>query len=557
MTATRQLRNSPTSTPLISTQAQHTAVALLLALLPACDAVPRSETANAGAYGGTIVVAGPTDFDFANPLVTGDARTQELNRFLLFMPLVRYGAQLSIEPYLAESWVMHGDTGATFSLRRDVFWHDGRKTSAHDVAFTYERAGNPETGYPNASYVERVTGVVVIDSFRVQLRWQAHADPLSSVALVPIVPRHLLEPIPPAQLRTAAFNRAPVGNGPFRFVSQQANDRWVLEANRDFPRGLGGRPLADRLVWRVIPDRPAQVAELLTGNADLVLIPPAEQFSQLAGRPGIHGIERPSFSYSFIGWNGRRAPFGDARVRRALTMAIDREAILAVLRGGRGDVAVGPVHPNHWSFDRTLPPLPYDPAAARALLGEAGILDSNGDGRLELPGGKLFGFELKFQAGSGFTRDAAEMIQSDLARLGVRVNLRPVDWSALVSDVTAPARKFDAVLMGWEADFRVDVSDLFHSSALDGAFQLAGYSNPRVDELLDRAGRMADRRASLPLWHELQRILRDEQPWTFLYYFPDLLLASDRLAGTEMDLRGTLASAALWRVTTPNRFAQR
>lgn len=524
-------------------------LAFLVALLLACDVGERTE-ASAAQYGGTLVVAGPGDLDRANPLVTGDAYTQEVNRFLLFMPLLRYAGDLSYEPWLAETWTVHGDTSVTFVLRRDVRWHDGTPTTAEDVRFTVQSAMNPEVGYPNAGPFANWLGVEVLDSFTVRARFRAHADPLATLALLPIAPSHLLSSIPAAQLGTAEFNGAPVGNGPFRFVSRTANDRWVFEANPDFPAALGGRPYVDRIVWRVIPERQAQVTELLTGNADLALSPPAEMFDKETG-PGTRATIRPSFKYAFVGWNGKRAPFGDARVRRALTMALNRAQMIQVLRAGQGTLATGPIHPEHWAYDASLEPLPFDPNAAKALLAESGVTDRNGDGTLDRADGSTFAFDLEYQASSEFNRNLAELVQAHLSEIGVRVRPRPVDWNTLVSHVASAERDFDAVVMGWEADFRPDVRDLFHSAAQDGPFQLASYGNPEVDRLIDRAATIVDREASLPVWHALQRILRDEQPWTFLYYFPDLLLASERLRGADMDLRGVFASVQRWSVAAP------
>jgi peptide/nickel transport system substrate-binding protein len=522
-------------------------VAFLLALLAACDAGADRSVADPGLYGGTLVVAGPADLDRANPLVTGDAYTQEVNRFLLFLPLVRYAPDLSIEPYLAESWTMQGDTSVTFVLRQDVRWHDGVPTTAEDVRFTIAAAMDPAVGYPNAGPFANWLGIEVLDSFTVRARFRAHADPLGTLALLPIAPAHLLSALPAAELGTAAFNGAPVGNGPFRFVSRQASDRWVFEANPDFPADLGGRPYLDRIVWRVIPERQAQLTELLTGNADLALSPPSDRFGESA-EPGTHAVIRPSFKYAFIGWNGKRAPFGDARVRRALTLALDRAQMIQVLRAGQGTLATGPIHPDHWAYDAALAPLPFDPVAAKTQLAESGITDRDGDGTLDRPDGRAFGFDLEYQASSEFNRNLAELIQAQLSEIGIRVRPRPVDWNTLVSHVSSPERDFDAVVMGWEAEFRPDVRDLFHSAAMEGPFQLASYANAAVDTLIDRAATIVDREASLPVWHALQRILRDEQPWSFLYYYPDLLLANERLRGADMDLRGVFAAVQRWSV---------
>lgn len=527
--------------------------AVLAAGLACGEAEPGRGAAADARVGGTVVIAGPSDLEFANALVAGDVMTQEVNRYLLFLPLLAYDGHSDYVARLAESWRMLGDTGVVFELRRDVHWHDGPLTTAYDVAFTFQRLKDPATAFPNAAYFAEWTGVEVLDSFTVRFRFVPHEDPLAGVPQVPVMPRHLLDTIAAAGMRQAAFNKRPVGNGPFRFVSQRLNDRWVFEADPGFPEGLGGRPHLDRLVWRVVPERQAQLAELLAGEADVVLSPPADRFDSLAALPGIHGLVRPTRKFTFIGWNGRRPPFGDARVRRALAMAINRPQILAVLRDGRGVLATGPLDPYHWAYDDDLAPLPFDTVRARALLAEAGWADRDGGGRLRNGDGRPLAFDLLVPAGNDFSRSMAEMIQADLADIGVALRIQALEWTTLVADISSPERRFDAVLMAWEGDLRPNLHDLFHSDALDGPFQMASYANPEVDSLLDRVEREVRRDAARPLWARLQRILRDDQPWTVLYYFPDLALVRDNVQGITMDVRGVLVDAPAWWLREPAR----
>ena len=527
---------------------------LFLCALVGTACADRTSTADAGGeprYGGTVVIAGDADLEYANSLVSRHAPTQEFIRFALFMPLLRYDAELGYEPYLAESWKMEGDTAVVFRLRRDVRWHDGARTTAYDVAFTFDRARDPETAFPNREYFQYWRGTQVLDSFAIRFTMEPHVDPLAGVPFLPIMPRHLLDTVPPARMRETPFNKHPVGNGPFRFVSMRANDRWVFEANPDFPRALGGRPYLDRLIWRVVPENAAQLTEILTGGVDMALTVRVEQFDEHRKNPELQGFVRPTRRYAFIGWNGKRPPLGDPRVRRALSMAIDRQRILNGLRNGYGELATGPVPPYHWAYDRSLHPLPFDTAAARALLTEAGLVDRNGDGVREDARGRPFAIELKIPAGNDYNRDMAEMIRADLAAVGVRLTTRPTEGGVLIADISSPERRFDAVLLGLEADFRLALRDPFHSAAMDGPFQLASYSNPEVDDILDRVGTIPDRESAIPLWHRLQRIMLDEQPWTFLYYSPEVILANRRIRGVEMDIRGLLVNLPHWWVADP------
>lgn len=517
--------------------------AVLAAVMIACG--------DDGRRGGTVVIGAGSDLDHANPLVSVDAWTNEVLLYALFMPLVQYGPDLEYQPHLAESWEMLGDTGVVFHLRDDIRWHDGTPTTAHDVLFTFERATDPATGFPNADYFARWTGGEVVDSYTVSFRFERQSDPLAGWPFTPVAPRHLLDSIPSERLRQAGFNRSPVGNGPFRFVSQRPGDRWVFEANPDHPEGVGGPPLLDRLVWRVIPDNSAQITELRVGEVDLALQPRTDQVRSLSERDGIRAVVKPSRQFSFVVWNALREPLDDPRVRRALAMAIDRNRILEGLRKGYGEVAVTPIMPFHWAFSEDVEPLPFAPDSARALLAEAGIRDGDGDGVLELPDGTDFALQIKLGAGNAYRRDVAEAVRSDLAALGVRATTRATDVSTLFQDVTSPEREFDAALLGWAGDFRLDLRDLFHSDAREGPYQFASYGNPEVDSLMDRAVLEPDPDLAGPLWVRIQDVLREEQPWTVLYYQTDAFLARERVRDMDMDIRGALVNLSDWWVASP------
>ncbi len=507
---------------------------------------PGLEAEGPPVYGGTLVIAAPSDLDAANALVTGEARTQEVLRSMLLMTLLRFDPALGYEPYLAASWELLGDTGAVFRIRDDVFWHDGVRTTAYDVAFTYARATDPGTGFPNTGFFAGWGAAEVIDSFSVRFRFEPQADPLAGLPVFPIMPRHLLDSIPPDRLRQAAFNRAPVGNGPFRFVSQRPNDRWVFEANPDFPEGLGGRPYLDRVVWRVIPENQAQVTGIRAGTVDLIMAARSDRLRDLDARPELRAIVRPSRKYQFIGWNGLRRPLDDPRVRRALSLGINREEMLEVLRAGYGRLAVGPIDPDHWAYHDGLEPLPYDTAAAMALLAEAGFTDRDGDGVLEDGAGNDLVITLS-APNTEYNRNVAEKVHSDLRRIGVVLEIRVLDFATIIARVFSGERDFDGVILAWEAGFRPgELRDLFHSGAIGGQFQLASFADPEVDRIIDEASRIADRAVAAPLWHRLQEILREEQPWTFLYYTPDLYVVRERVRGVEMDVRGALESLPRW-----------
>ncbi len=501
--------------------------------------------------GGTLVIAIPNEPDAVNSLLSGERYGQEINRNILYLPLLTYNARQELVPALAESWQMHGDTAVTFNLRRDVLWHDGARTTAHDVVFTFERGRDPQTGYPNADYWAGWKAAQALDSFTVRFAMDAQPEPLAIFPWIPIMPQHLLGSIPPAELKNAPFNQRPVGNGPFKFIEHRANDRWVFEANRNFPAGLGGRPLVDRVVLRVIPEPTAQQTELRTGNVHLITLVGVKDFALLDELAQVRGIVMPGRQYAFLAWNTKRPPLNDVRFRRALTFAIDRQEIVDVVRGSYGVVAAGPVPPFHWSNDSTIRPLPFNPDSARAILAALGMRDVNNDRFVERPDGQPLRIELKHAVGSEAQRDVAELVRADLEAVGIRLVPRALEFSTLYEHATTPARNFDGVIMGYENDFKLVLHDMFHSRAVDNPYQFASYRNAAVDSLLDRLNRTTSREEALPLWRRLQTILRDEQPWTFLFHYSDLLAAREELRRPTGDARGILVDLQRWWLDQP------
>ena len=530
-----------------------------LALMLSAAACTKSDRAGAGSneprQGGTAVVAIMTDMDFLNSLLSQDRWAQQINQNVLFLPLVDYGPKLEYQPRLASSWEMLGDTGVVFHLRRDVRWADGQPTTSADVLFTYQRAVDPKTEFPNVEYFTYWTGADAPDPYTVRFRFKPHTDPLAGLPFLPIMPKHLLDSIPPESMRQAAFNHKPVGNGPFRFVEYRANDRWVFEANPDFPKELGGRPYLDRLVFRIVPDQTAQATALVTGEVTLATAAGAKAYKEMAARPDIQRIARPSRQIFTIVWNGKRPVLHDPRVRLALGLAMDRQTLLDALRGGFGQLAVGPFIPGHWAYAADLKPLPYSPDSAKKVLAAAGYADRNGDGVLENAAGKPLEVAVMAPAQSSVNRNLVEMLQAQLGRVGVRVRPEVIDAGLFRANLSSPERKFDAAPITYEADFSPRFRDQFHSASMGKPFQLASYANPAVDSIIDRAPVTPDQKQAAALWHRFQEIMLQEQPWNFMWYSPELILARADLHGLDMDVRGMLTNVSRWWLSPPPKKA--
>jgi peptide/nickel transport system substrate-binding protein len=481
-----------------------------------------------------------------NPLAISDYVSDQVARFALFSTLVRYDEDLRPEPRLAESWSLNGDsTRLTFRLREGVQWHDGEPLTAEDVAFTFRRAKHPDVGYRGRSYFAAWDSVEVVDRHAVRFHVRPTAGLLYAWIITPIVPEHVLGDVPPGELGRHPFGtRSPVGSGPFRFVEHSQGDRWVFEANPDFPEEMGGPPYAERLIYRVVPDETTLLAETRSGNVHFYMKVLPSQLDRVRADDGLELVTFPFPSYGFVGWNTRRPLFGEAGVRRALTMAIDREEIVDAALNGLGRPATGPLGPWHWAYDSTWSPLPHDPDSARAILERHGWRDTDGDGVRERDGTE-FAFELSTND-TRQRRDVAVLVQSQLAEVGVEASPAVREYASLVEAVTGPARDFDAVVLAFQPDLVVDDRDLWACDRRDQPMQFTGYCDEGLDAVLDSLPRTTDRERRRRLLHRYNEIVHRDQPYSFLFFEDRADALRQGLEGVTMDARGELVSVQDW-----------
>jgi len=492
-----------------------------------------------------LVLGYASELQGLNPIVSTDQNANELIYYLLFTPLVTYDADFRPAPAMAESWVL-SDSAVTFQLRNDLTWHDGTPVTARDVAFTFERAKDPDSASPlAAAYLSNVASVEVLGEHEVRFQFSApHSEPLEDFFWPP-APAHLLENVPASELLRDPFNRSPVGNGPYRFVRWDVNQQLVFAANPDYSPSLGGPPEIANVVYRIIPDQTTMLAELLSGGiqVDGPLAP--SDAGRVTGAEDLDLLSFPWRQFAYVGWNTRRPQFSDPAVRRALAMAIDREGLVQTVLEGHGTLASGPIPPWH-RYSPDLAPLPNDIEQARELLDTAGWRDLDGDGIRERNGVRL-SFELLANQRNPIYGDIAQIIQANLRTIGVEVFPRLLEWQTVLS--MHRGRDFDAVLTNWVLDnFRVDPRSLFHGSqvAIDNSANRSSYSNPIADSLMDIGSQTTDDESARETWAEFSRVLQEDQPVTFLFWQEELAGVSHDLANVVMDARGELVTLPRW-----------
>lgn len=414
-----------------------------------------------------------------------------------------------------------------FRLRTGVRFHDGHPFDAGDVKFTYDALMNPRNLSPRTSDYEPIKRVDVLDAHTVVVTYKRLYSPAINAWMMGILPEHLLNADALARemkaqsvsdaaragfgMRDSAFNRAPVGTGPFRFVEWRSDEFIKLARNDDY---WERPPEYAHYYFRVIPDLLTQEVEFKSGAIDAYGVQP-HQVARYKRDDTYQSFSSLGFGYTYIGYNNRKPLFADPRVRRALGMAINTDDIITYVLYGEGERTTGPYPRQTEWYDHGIQPLLYDPAAAQRLLAEAGWRP-NADGWLEKDG-TVFEFTLITNNGNPLRANVLAIAQDAWKKIGVRCRTQVFEWAVFLQDFVNTG-SFDAVVLGWSMGIDPDLYQIFHSSQA-GPQQLnfVGYASPEADALIVRLRREYDRAAQRELAHRLHRTIAEDQPYTFLY----------------------------------------
>jgi peptide/nickel transport system substrate-binding protein len=467
-----------------------------------------------------------------NPITASDAYEGSINAHVYESLLTRDNGTLEMKGQLAESWEISKDKLTyTFRVRRGVRFHDGKPLTAHDLKFAFDAIRDPKVDAPHLrNYYQDVARVEVPDDFSIRFTMaKPYFKALEMIGGIPALPRHIFGQ---GDFNNHPNGRHPVGTGPYRFVKWDTGREVVLERNPDY----WGKPVRiARIVFRIITDNTAALQVYKKGELDLMGLRPNQWVREADPRSFQREFRkaqyyRPNFNY--IGWNLRKPFFADKRVRRAMTMLIDRAQILEKIRFGLGTTVSGPFYVNGSDYDQGIGPWPFDPAAARKLLDEAGWSDHDRDG-LRDKDGTPFRFEFLISAGSQFAEQLATLLKESLAREGIEMNIRKLEWAVFTQFLDE--RNYDAITLAWSLSVEEDPYQLWHSSqTVKGGSNHTGFTNAEVDKIIE-AGRVEfDKPTRVAMYRRMHAILHEEQPYTFLFCNPSLVIFDARFRDVRL-----------------------
>jgi len=482
-------------------------VIVLLAALAACNQRPPASDVITVA-----VLSSPNNLD---PRIGSDETSQRVHQ-LVFDYLLALDDKLRVTGGLATHWEQPNPLTYVVYLHKGVRFHDGHELTADDVVHTFSSFIDPSFVSPRKGAYRTLDRVEAIDPYTVRFTLK---EPFGSF------PIQLVMPVVPKGAGPELRDR-PIGTGPYKFVSFAVDDHVTLEANPDYFRG---RPGNAGVVLKVIPDEIMRALELRKGTVDMVVndLSP-DVVHQLERENAVRIAEAPGTDYAYVGINMRDPILKDRRVRHALGYAIDRQAIVDHLRRGLARPAVGILPPASWAFEPGVFQFTHDPAKAIALLEEAGYRDPDGAGpqpRLRL--------SLKVSTNE-FIRLQAAVIQQDLQRVGIDLDVRSYEFATLYADVLKG--NFQLFTLQW-----VGVSDpdmlrrVFHSKQMPpNGFNRGYYENPDVDRLIDAAMVAESDDERRKLYGDAQRVIAEDTPYISLWYKTNIAVSGTRVEGVKL-----------------------
>jgi peptide/nickel transport system substrate-binding protein len=459
--------------------------------------------------GGTLTVALDSDIIGVDP--HGASAGVDRNVYTtVYNGLVVPDENLEIQPDLAESWDVSEDgTVYTFRLREGIKFHDGTDCDAEAVKWNFDWILDEANASARRSEIATIDEVAVEDPLTVKITLSAPFAPFLSI----ISDRAGYIVSPTARQKFGEdYTRNPVGTGPFKFVEWVADDHITFERFEDYWEE--GLPYLDEIRYRPIPDASVALTELRTENVDFLFSVDPKDIESIKATDNLTYLEGPGVGYQGLWMNTATGPLAEQALREAVSLAIDREALMLAAYFNVGQIANGPIPPSSWAYDPDYPVVKRDLDAARAKLAEGGQPD---------------GFSMVIKAANTPEQQKiTQLMQAALAEVGIQAEIQTLEFGALL-DAGAEG-DFDALSLGWSGRIDPDgnIQPIFGTG---GTFNYGKYENPQVNELIEQGRVEQDRAKRAEIYQEIQDIINADVAYVFTYFPPASFAAANHVKG--------------------------
>lgn len=518
-----------------------------------------------------VVIAVGEDIQSLNPLYSFSGTESNIVE-LLFLSLVQHRwdnskSNIVSYPMAAESWSWNNDsTELTLQLRDDILWTDKEKFTTEDVIYSFDLYSDPAVnsrllGTFDNFYTEDNQHIDINKSFeiisptKIIMKFRPHSNPNLFDIGVPLLPKHILEKYKRSDLPTAEFNFKPVSNGPFKLKNWDRNSAIILTS--DSTSFLYDKQNISELIFKIIPDYNSRISQLRSGEVDLLEDIKSEDANNFKKLKGFSVGPIKGRQYDFIGLSNidneeynrtkiiRPHPiWGDKEIRKALTMAVNRQEILTEFLGDYGQLAYSPVtNIFNTSSDSSISPYQYDLAEAKKILKEQGWNDSDDNGIIE-KNGKEFLINLFVPAGNPLREFAGTLIKNNLREAGVEVQIQTLELGVFIENVMS--KKIDAFMAGWSVPIPIELKPYWYSDLDKSPLNIVGYSNKEADQILDELGFSMSEKKYFDLLHKFEMIMHEDQPVIFLYWIDNIVVYNSRIKNISIDPLGVIHQCWEW-----------
>ena len=466
-----------------------------------------------------------------NPILSSDSASSEISQWL-FNGLFKYDKHGNVTTDLAHSYEFTSKTRLLIHLRKNVLWHDKHPFSAQDVVFTYEQIINPKVFNSIKSNFKEVKSVKALDQYTIEVLYKQPYFKALEIWMVGMLPHHLLKDEP--DLMRSEFNKNPIGTGSYFIEEFKVGQDITLYA---FDEYFEDKPKIETISYKFLPDPTTSFLMLKQNKLDLGGLTPLQIDRQVepSFKKEYKIIEQPAFAYTYLGFNLRKEKFKNPKIRQALSLAIDRQEMVNILFFGHGIVCNGPFLPGSFAYNENFKPIQQNIQKAKALLKEAGYDENH-----------PFEFEIVTNTGNETRINAAQILQYQLQKAGVHMKIRVMEWQAFLNTVVHP-RNFEAVLLGWSLALMPDAYPLWHSDSDKlGRFNLVGYHNKKVDELIEKGSVTIDRDQLSLIYKELFSIIANDNPYLFLYIPNSITAVNAKIQNIEPTFTGIMHNQKDW-----------
>ncbi|MBE0572658.1 MAG: hypothetical protein IH618_14030 [Ignavibacteriaceae bacterium] len=471
-----------------------------------------------------------------------------------------------LEPYpmIAKSWQWAEDSlSVRFFLRDDILWSDGEKLTAYDVVFSYDVFSDPEvqsrlygifdqlfTELDGHIDIERT--FIIISPFEFEMHFPESSVPDLVKIVVPVIPEHIFKNISRDQLASHESNFNPVSSGAFKLKKWDKNQTIILEADSNSFLFNSGQTA--ELVFKIVPDYTSRILQIKKGDIDLLELVKVEDMNELKAEQNLEVVNLIGREYDYVGWNNvdpnepskPHKLFGSSNVRKALSMAINRKEILDEYLLGQGELAASPVSPIFKSaFNHNVLPYDFHPDEAKKLLILEGWKDEDRNGILE-KGNEEFKFKIYYPVGNPLREYASVVIKNNLKSIGIEVTTEKMELGAFINNLYE--RKFDSWIAGFGVPIPLDLKPYWYTDPNVAVVNFPSYSNSEVDKILNQLETRISNERKNKLLKEFQEIIHKDEPVTFLYWTPNVIVYNTRIKNLKITPHGVLVHCWEWTI---------